>query len=348
MSNLAVSEKSVGGTWDFSTDKGTVGLIPTGVFIPPNAVINRFWINPLTACTGGAGASGGFALGTAGMLLSEQMDISGFVVGEVIPGINFNASPTCIGAIPQQIYFNPTGANWTGGKIAFVCEYTFGDFKFNGSQIINPTPPVNMQTIKTNFRLNPAFNNAGALVFNMFKMPVASLGRIKLISIQLYNKSIASLPDNSGGQGLIAMTTCVYDGTNVSVTIAGAPATVPFGLGSTLSNVGPGVGHIVNTFAPTLKYNLNGTAFLPEPVANANQYSGSNTGSVNNAAVALSDGQSGQGLIIRPTPAVDNFISILISKAPTGGAVGTVGLDAIYDVYCTWQKIDPIANLIAA
>ena len=177
MSNIAVSEKSVGGVWDFSADKGTVGLIPTGVFIPPNAVINRFWFNPLTACTGGAGAQAGFALGNSGMILSEQIDISAFVVGEVIPGIDFNNSPTCIGATPQQIYFNPTGANWTGGKIAFVCEYTFGNFSFNGSQIINPTPPVNMVTVKTNFRLNPAFNNATALVFNMFKMPVANLGR---------------------------------------------------------------------------------------------------------------------------------------------------------------------------
>lgn len=208
-------------------------------------------------------------------------------------------------------------------------------------------PNQTIQTIKTNFRFNPAFNNAGPLLFNMFKIPAANNGKIKIYSINLYNKSIASLPDNTAGHGNITMGAVAYDGINISLfSEPSPPSNIGFGLGSTISNLGPGVGHVLQ--ASLSPFTINGSGVLPDATPNNNKWDVSASGSVDNAVSALSSNQLSTGIIIKPKPAVDNFISILVTAAPSGGNVGTVGLDAIYDAYIYWSQIDTNANLIAA
>ena len=143
MSAITASKKVVGGLYNFAIDKGSVGLIPLGVYAPANCVIDRFWINPQIACTGGAGSTGGFVLGNPKVItLFPDTPIANFTAGRIFPGVDFNASPTGIGTSDLQVYFKVAVNAWTAGAIAFAIEYTYGNFTFNGTQVINPPPSV--------------------------------------------------------------------------------------------------------------------------------------------------------------------------------------------------------------
>lgn len=135
--NLAVSQKSVGGK--FKLGRVTSGLIPLQVFLPPKCIITKFIVNTIVAPVPSGGATNISFLAGSAITLMPVTDSALFVAGTVLPGVDFNSSPTGIGLVAQQIFIN-ISAPLSAGEINFVCEYEFGDFAFNGTQVINPPP----------------------------------------------------------------------------------------------------------------------------------------------------------------------------------------------------------------
>jgi hypothetical protein len=122
MSLLVVSKKTQGGEYNFATGGGAIGTIGLGVFIPNNAVINRFWVKTLATGVSGGG-TGGFTFGIAGPAALVPLAAGAFIIGAALQGVDFDANPLIMVAT-SEITFTIAGFVWTAGRITFGCDYT--------------------------------------------------------------------------------------------------------------------------------------------------------------------------------------------------------------------------------
>lgn len=132
MSFIVVTKKTQGGEYNFLTDPtaGAVGSIGTGVFLPPNSVITRFWIKTLTTVVAGLGTTVGFTMGVAGKDLFLPTIAGALIGGAVASGVDFNANPEPLSplAIPQVIFVIAGPFALTAGRVTFVIDYVEMDF----------------------------------------------------------------------------------------------------------------------------------------------------------------------------------------------------------------------------
>ena len=127
MANLVVSKKCIGGIYRWSKAQSVVGSYDMGITIPQFAVIDRFWTKGIVTGVSAGGGTGSFVLGTSPIILMNAIVAPGFVAGNCMQGIDFNANPTPVPTSQQRIFFVIAVADWTAGQIAFACEYTYMD-----------------------------------------------------------------------------------------------------------------------------------------------------------------------------------------------------------------------------
>lgn len=132
MAIIIVTKKSLGGEYNLATDPGAgaAGAIGTGVFLPPNSVITRFWIKTLTTFVAGVGTTVGFTMGTGGKDLFAPTIAGALIGGAVASGVDFNANPEPLNvlAVPQVIFVIAGAFPLTAGRVTFVIDYTEMDF----------------------------------------------------------------------------------------------------------------------------------------------------------------------------------------------------------------------------
>ena len=122
MARLQTSQKFIAAVYDFAVDGGAISSINMGIFIPNNAVVNRFFVKTNTAPTGAtATISFGHAGDTDAFMVVNG--IAAFVVGEDLQGVDFTANPLEMTAF-RQLQITIATAALTAGVIIACIAFT--------------------------------------------------------------------------------------------------------------------------------------------------------------------------------------------------------------------------------
>jgi len=122
---IVSSRKTLSGDYDFLVSGGVVGTFATGVFVPANAVINRFSCKTIkTFTSGGGGASTvAFNQGIGGANLLVALGFGAFTIGTALQGVDFDANPQEVAA-PFEVVMTLGADILTAGRIIFEIEFT--------------------------------------------------------------------------------------------------------------------------------------------------------------------------------------------------------------------------------
>lgn len=122
MAKIVSSRKTLSGDYNFAVSGGLQGTFATGVFVPANAVINRFSCKTIASLASGGAAIVSFNQGIAGVDLLTAIGFGAFSIGTALQGVDFDANPQI--AASFEVVMTLTVADLTAGRIIFEIEFT--------------------------------------------------------------------------------------------------------------------------------------------------------------------------------------------------------------------------------
>lgn len=122
----ALDTKSKVVTFDFSAQGGAIGSINTGLYVPANAHVTRFYVEKATAFTSGGSATVAFSMASAGDLMAATAYSNAVFTANIGTGIPTGTPATFVkntSGTEKQITLDIATAALTAGKYNLHLEY---------------------------------------------------------------------------------------------------------------------------------------------------------------------------------------------------------------------------------